>query len=121
MVFVLVFGVFEDFTSLGPSRPIAFFPLPLGSTGRVQGRLLLFWLKCANKLAVDEAVVHDATRRPMDGVGPALDARRVLLVDQNGSGSEHLCALLVVWPATDMTKTSLECGLDYGHGIFGRI
>lgn len=57
----------------------------------------------------------------MNGVGPASDTRRVLLVDKHSTGSEHLSAFLIVRSTANVTKASLQRSFHNSHGILGRI
>lgn len=57
----------------------------------------------------------------MDGVRPALDTRRIFLIDKHCSRHEHLGALLVMRTTTDVAQTALQCSLDNGHGVLGGI
>ena len=106
-VFVFVFGGIHILSRLAHGWACKLLALPFATARRVQGGLFLFWFKSSDKLTVDEAVVHDTARRPMHGIGPSLDSRSVLLVDQDGARGEHLCTLLVVRPPADVAQPSL--------------
>lgn len=120
-IFVFIIRVCDIFASFGDRGAGAALAFPLAVARGVESGALLFRLQGPGELAVDEAVVHDSARRPMNGVGPAPDAGRILLVDQDGARSKHLGAFLVVRSATDVAKASLQRSLHDGHGIFGGV
>ena len=114
---VLVLGIVDVLANLGDGRTCTFLALPLAATRGVQCGSLLLGLQSSGELAVDEAVVHDAAGRPMNGIGPTPDARCVFFIHENGARSEHFCSLLVMWSAADVAETSLQSSFDDGHGV----
>lgn len=104
---VFVVGIVQVLANLGHGRTGTFLALAFAAARGVQCGSLLLGLQSSGQLAVDEAVVHDAAGRPVNGIGPSPDAGCVLLVHKNGARGEHLCSLFIVWPAADVAKAPL--------------
>ena len=83
------------------------------------GPLLLTWGKGTVELTIDEEVGQDATGGPGNAVGPAFDARRGLLVDENIAADDECVALPIMGPARAMLQDALKAGLEDEQGILG--
>lgn len=71
------------------------------------------------KLSVDEKVAKDAARAPGDAIGPALDARRVLFIDEDVSTLDKILTFAIVWSARHMVELTRESCLEEDEGING--
>lgn len=82
-VFVFILGSGDVFSILCERWACTLLALALGTTRWIQRRLLLLWLQSSYKLAVNQAIVHNPTWRPVHRVSPTFDARSVFFVDKN--------------------------------------
>lgn len=71
------------------------------------------------QLAVDEEVAEDAAGAPGDAVGPALDARGMLFVDEDVSAGNEVLAFAVMGAARNVRDAALQASLKEDGRIHG--
>ncbi len=74
------------------------------------------WLE---QLPVDEEVAEYAAWTPWHTVGPPLDARGILLVNEDASTPDQLTSLSVVRSSRDVVQCAGEAGLEQQESVVG--
>lgn len=88
----------------------AFGPVDAAVAGLLllESSLLFSGRKRLFELAVDEEVAKDAAGAPGDAVGPPLDARRMLFVDEDISAGNQVLAFAVMGAARNVRDAALQ-------------
>lgn len=89
------------------------------TVGLLHGALLLTRREGLLEFSVDEEVAENSTGTPGHAVGPSLDARRVLLVDEDASTADEMTALPVMRATRDMVQDAGQTGFEENQGICG--
>lgn len=115
MVVVMVAALVEVVVvaRFGPVDATIAVLLPLESSFLLSGGEWLF------QLAIDEEVAENAAGTPGDAVGPSLDARSMLFVDEDVSGGNEILAFAVMGASRHVSEAALQTRLEEGEGIHG--
>lgn len=119
----------HDVADCRKGRAVVVVALAVGAVGPVDAAIALLLLlespllfsggERLLQLAVDEEVAEDAAGAPGDAVGPALDARGMLFVDEDVSAGNEVLAFAVMGAARNVRDAALQTGLKEDGRIHG--
>ena len=81
------------------------------SLAPLRSSLLLSGWKRAVELAIDEKISQDSAWAPRYAIGPSLNARGCLLVNEDISTDDERIPFPIVWPTETMSQGAVKTSL----------